>query len=72
MDSENKEIIIVLILIFLPIVLFFTSFLLGRYPISLIDVIKTILCPIFPQLQVSQTITTIVFEIRLPRIIAAH
>ena len=71
MDSENKEIIIVLILIFLPIVLFFTSFLLGRYPISPIDVIKTILCPIFPQLQVSQTITTIVFEIRLPRIIAA-
>lgn len=71
MDSENKEIIIVLILIFLPIVLFFTSFLLGRYPISPIDVIKTILCPIFPQLQVSQTITTIVFEIRLPRIMAA-
>lgn len=71
MDSENKEIIIVLILIFLPIVLFFTSFLLGRYPISPIDVIKTILCPIFPQLQVSQTITTIVFEIRLPRIIVA-
>jgi len=34
-------------------------------------VIKTILCPIFPQLEVSQTITTIVFEIRLPRIIGA-
>lgn len=33
--------------------------------------IKTILCPIFPQLEVSQTITTIVFEIRLPRIIGA-
>lgn len=29
------------------------------------------MCPIFPQLEVSQTITTIVFEIRLPRIIGA-
>ena len=28
-------------------------------------------CLIFPQLEVSQTITTIVFEIRLPRIIGA-
>ena len=45
--------------------------MLGRYPISPIDVINTILCPIFPQLEVSPTITTIVFEIRLPRIIAA-
>ena len=33
--------------------------------------INTLLCPIFPQLEVSPTITTIVFEIRLPRIIAA-
>ena len=39
--------------------------------VSPIDVVKTLLCPIFPQLQVSQTITTIVFEIRLPRILGA-
>lgn len=45
--------------------------MIGRYPIDPVDVIKTILCPIFPQLEVSQTITTIVFEIRLPRIIGA-
>lgn len=45
--------------------------MIGRYPIDSVDVIKTILCPIFPQLEVSQTITTIVFEIRLPRIIGA-
>lgn len=45
--------------------------MIGRYPIGPVDVIKTILCPIFPQLEVSQTITTIVFEIRLPRIIGA-
>lgn len=71
MDSETKEIISIVLLIFLPIVLFFASFLIGRYPISPIDVINTVLCPIFPQLEVSPTITTIVFEIRLPRIIAA-
>ena len=71
MNNENKEILSILLLIFLPIFLFFASFLLGRYPISPVDVINTILCPIFPQLEVSSTITTIVFEIRLPRIIAA-
>lgn len=71
MDEENKEILSIVILVFLPIILFFASFLIGRYPIDPVDVIKTILCPIFPQLEVSQTITTIVFEIRLPRIIGA-
>lgn len=66
MDNDSKDVISIILLIFLPIILFFTSFLLGRYPISPIDVINTILCPIFPQLEVSPTITTIVFEIRLP------
>lgn len=71
MDNDSKDVISIILLIFLPLILFFTSFLLGRYPISPIDVINTILCPIFPQLEVSPTITTIVFEIRLPRILAA-
>lgn len=71
MNEENKEILSIVLLVFLPIILFFASFLIGRYPIDPVDVIKTILCPIFPQLEVSQTITTIVFEIRLPRIIGA-
>lgn len=71
MNKENKEILGIVLLVFLPIILFFASFLIGRYPIDSVDVIKTILCPIFPQLEVSQTITTIVFEIRLPRIIGA-
>lgn len=71
MNKENKEILGVVLLVFLPIILFFASFLIGRYPIDPVDVIKTILCPIFPHLEVSQTITTIVFEIRLPRIIGA-
>ena len=71
MNEDTKEIISIVLLIFLPIFLFFASFLIGRYPISPVDVVNTILCPIFPQLEVSPTITTIVFEIRLPRIIAA-
>ena len=71
MNKENKEILGIVLLVFLPIILFFVSFLIGRYPIDPVDVIKTLLCPIFPQLEVSQTITTIVFEIRLPRIIGA-
>ena len=71
MNDETKEIVNIVLLIFLPIILFFASFLMGRYPISPIDVVSTIMSPIFPQLEVSSTITTIVFEIRLPRIIGA-
>ena len=65
MNDETKEIVNVVLLIFLPVILFFASFLMGRYPISPIDVVSTILSPVFPQLEVSSTITTIVFEIRL-------
>ncbi|MCC7553375.1 MAG: iron ABC transporter permease [Methanobacteriaceae archaeon] len=68
---KNKDIYNIPILIFLPIILFFVSFLLGRYPISPVEVIMTILSPIFPELAISPTVTSIVFDIRLPRIIAA-
>lgn len=71
MKKENKEIISIVLLVFLPIILFFASFLMGRYPISPVDVVKTILSPLFPQLTVSSTVSTIVWEIRLPRILAA-
>ena len=60
-----------ILLIFLPVLLFFASFMVGRYPISPIDVIKTILSPLIPALTVSPTITSIVFHVRLPRILAA-
>ncbi|MCQ2977417.1 MAG: iron ABC transporter permease [archaeon] len=65
------KVVIWTLLIILPIFLFFISFLLGRYPIAPIDVIKTILSPIFPSLKVSPAISSIVFNIRLPRIIAS-
>ncbi|WP_409200081.1 FecCD family ABC transporter permease [Methanobrevibacter sp. DSM 116169] len=68
---KNKDIYTIPILIFLPIILFFGSFLIGRYPISPVEVVMTILSPIFPEFAISSTITNIVFDIRLPRIIAA-
>lgn len=71
MNEDSREIISIVLIVFLPIFLFFASFLIGRYPISPIDVVSTILSPAFPQLEVSSTITNIVFEIRLPRILAA-
>ena len=71
MNKENKEIISMVLLVFLPIILFFASFLMGRYSVSPVDVVKTILSPIFPQLSVSSTVNTIVWQIRLPRILAA-
>ncbi|MCQ2738170.1 MAG: iron ABC transporter permease [archaeon] len=71
-DSFNiDKIVIWVLLIVLPIFLFFISFLLGRYPVAPVDVVKTILSPIFPSLTVSPSISSIVFNIRLPRIIAA-
>lgn len=68
---EDKEVLIIPVFVILPIVLFFVSFLIGRYPIPPLDVIRTLLSPVFPGLEVSRTITTVVFQIRLPRIIAA-
>ena len=59
------------ILILLPIILFFTSFLIGRYPLTPVEVIMTILAKIFPSLQVSAIASTVVWDIRLPRILAA-
>ena len=68
---KNRDIYTIPILIFLPIALFFISFLIGRYPVSPVEVVLTMLSPIFPDLEISTRITSIVFDIRLPRIIAA-
>jgi iron complex transport system permease protein len=70
MKKENHY-LAMFVLVLLPVILFFSSFLIGRYPISPIDVILTILSPIFPDFMVSPSISSIVFNIRLPRIIAA-
>ena len=60
-----------IILISLPVILFFISFLIGIYPLSPVEVITTIFAKFFPTIHVSSTATTIVWDIRLPRIMAA-
>jgi iron complex transport system permease protein len=66
--SKVKDRSLIILLISLPIFLFFGSFLIGRYPISPLDVIMAIL-PFKTDL--SPAIYTVVWDIRLPRIIAA-
>ena len=63
-----KETSIVSLLILLPVILFFASFLIGRYPVSPLDVVMALL-PIKTNL--SPAVYTVVWDIRLPRIIAA-
>lgn len=68
-------------LILLLIVLFFTSFLIGRYPLSPVDVAETLwsgmtkaLHSVFPHISVHEVPTrhwTLVFQLRIPRILAA-
>ena len=63
-----KEISIISVLILLPVILFFASFLIGRYPVSPLEVVMALL-PIKTNLP--PAVYTVVWEIRLPRIIAA-
>lgn len=67
----NRKWSVNIILISLPLILFFISFLIGRYPLSPLEVVMTILAKFFPFIHVPATATTIVWEIRLPRIVAA-
>jgi len=59
------------VLVVLPIFLFFISFLIGRYPLSPPEVIIALLSKILPVKTASPAVYSIVWEIRLPRIIAA-
>ncbi|AAM04653.1 FecCD family ABC transporter permease [Methanosarcina acetivorans] len=60
------------VLIALPVILFFGSFMIGRYPVSPLDVILAIVSVFVPmETNLDPTIYTVVWDIRLPRIIAA-
>jgi len=68
----EHEISTTLLLIIPLIFLFFISFLLGRYPISPQDVIMAISSKLFFfNSTLSPTLNAILFQIRLPRILAA-
>jgi iron complex transport system permease protein len=54
------------------IILFFVSFLIGRYPIAPYDVIMVIASKLLPiNSTVSPSMETVIYQIRLPRILAA-
>jgi len=54
------------------IILFFLSFLVGRYPIAPYDVVITMISKIIPiNSTVPPSMETVIFQVRLPRILAA-
>lgn len=60
------------LLILLPGSMFFISFLIGRYPASPLEVVKILASKILPiEKTWSDVLNMVIFEIRLPRIIAA-
>lgn len=67
-----KKFSLMSVLVVLPIILFFTSFLIGRYPVSPSDVFIALLSVFIPiKNSLSPAIYTVVWDIRLPRIVAA-
>ncbi|MDR3290692.1 MAG: iron ABC transporter permease [Methanobrevibacter sp.] len=72
MSFKNVEYkILYLIFIIMPILLFFISFLIGRYPVTPVEVVYTLISKFDPSYVVSDTVSSVVFNIRLPRIIGA-
>ncbi|MGB9977949.1 FecCD family ABC transporter permease [Methanobacterium sp.] len=72
-DKIAEHEVSVTVLLIIPLIfLFFISFLLGRYPISPQDVIMAIASKLFFfNSTLSPTLNAILFQIRLPRILAA-
>ncbi len=61
-----------IILVALPVAAFLISFPLGRYPVSLEQLITVLAAKVFPIAHTwPSTIDTVIFKVRLPRIIAA-
>jgi iron complex transport system permease protein len=68
----EHSISVTFILIIPLVILFFISFLIGRYPIPPYEVFIAIVSKLFPiNANVSPSMNTVIFEIRLPRILAA-
>lgn len=68
-----KQTLTSLALVALPVVLFILALILGRYPISAVDVGKVLLSPLFPNLAVGipEIAQQLILRIRLPRALAA-
>jgi len=69
-EGNLRKVYIVVIL--LPILAFILSFPLGRYPISIPDLLSALAGKIFPFVHGPEgVINTVIFQVRLPRIVAA-
>ena len=67
-----KNVTVTSLLVIIPVIVFLFSFLIGRYPISPYDVIIAILSPVLHfNTNLSPSVYTVVWDIRLPRIAAA-
>lgn len=67
-DASWKIIILLLVLIFI----FILSFAVGKYPVSPGELLKILIAQVVPLEQTwSDTVETVIFQIRLPRICAA-
>jgi len=71
--TRLKQTITGLALALLPVILFILALLLGRYPIGPLDVGRSLLSPIFPQLgaDIPDVARRLVLRVRLPRALAA-
>ena len=68
-DRKSNLIFVVLIVIF--IVTFMSSFAMGRYDITIADVLKALASIISPNIEVEAAVEKAVINIRLPRIVLA-
>lgn len=60
------------VVLLLPILVFVLSFPLGRYPISISDLLSALAGRVFPFVHGPEgVINTVIFQVRLPRIVAA-
>ncbi|MDQ7095683.1 iron ABC transporter permease [Desulfosporosinus sp. PR] len=71
-ESEKSLSKVYILIILLPILAFIFSFPLGRYPISIPDLLSALAGRVFPFVHGPEgVVNTVIFQVRLPRIVAA-
>lgn len=72
MATDKRRFRMLVLMIILTVVLSLVSLCLGRYSLSLEDIIKILLSPIFPiERTWTDIMENVVLKVRLPRMIAA-
>ncbi|MDR0819068.1 MAG: iron ABC transporter permease [Oscillospiraceae bacterium] len=70
-ERSKKDILWAVALIAAPVILGIASIGIGRYAIGARDIIECLFAPLFPNAQVSEVTTRVIFNIRLPRVLLA-